>query len=344
MPKKYEIVSIENRNIFLRDIETREYRKADYRQNFIGLSKIVKDQKIKPLFNYYFNDEIPDLVILGAPINEGSRLADSTVSEFPDLIRQESYKLKVYNYYQLTRPITFYDINENRKIDCGKICDLGNVRAKLWESAYVEFKKTISFCTKKRIPFILIGGNHMLAYYSLKALDHLDRKVVVWDFDAHNDLYSINDKADHGNVFARVADMPHIEVVLQFGSRGIRTRDQLTIHEKVKIISKKNSSSDVILKFIDMYSDYYHYISIDFDCLDPKVFPYVDFPVEQGFETAEVLNLMNTIMTNVNVIGMDLVEGNGDGKGVNGSYSIPLRILIEAIQGFNYVGRNPSEY
>jgi agmatinase len=154
------------------------------------------------------------------------------------------------------------------------------------------------------------------------------------DIDAHNDLHGTSDNLDHGNVFLHIAQLPFIKAIIQLGSRGFRTINQIIEHPKVIQIPKEKFSTDVLEYWLKKFEGCANYLSVDLDSLDPQYFPYVDFGVPGGFSKIELLTIINMIFNSGAVIGADIVEGVGGGNITRGDYDIPLEILISILSNF----------
>jgi len=331
--RQYSIVKKENEFLYLHDFDHDSYYKVEYSPDEADWLELPTVEG-KPFFNYVFTGQNPDMVIFGVPFKNGSRSPISTVDKFPNILRQASYKLEYENQYPVPIPINFFHIDSDRQIECGKLLDIGNVINDP-SSERESIQQIVKFCIKNSLPFLCVGGDHSYTYDVAVALKALNKPIVIWVIDAHNDLYGTTHKLDHGNVFLHLSEPPFIRAIIQLGSRGYRTEKQIVDHPKVIKIPKASFSIHLIEKWQKEYEDCANYISIDLDSLDPLLFPFVDFGVPGGFTKNELILIIQKIFEgSAPVIGADLVEGTGGGNILKGDYDLPLEILISLLNHF----------
>lgn len=339
MTTVYEIVSKDNEKIILKDIENNSYYKIEnIMQSNVNVSPFLED--VKPIFNYILLDDNPDVILFGIPFNQGSRAPLSQVNEFPQLLREASLKLTQLNHYPKPTSLNFFELDTQQTIDCGRVLDLGNIKKIENQSERDSIRKVTDYCLASTLPFICIGGDHSYTYDVISSFSKLDKKIVIWVLDAHNDLFGNSEKLDHGNVFLNIAQLPFVEAIIQIGSRGFRTNSQLIQHPKVIQITKKQSTKDKIEELLDKYKNLDSYLSIDMDALDPIYFPYVDFRVPNGFDKDELLEIINLIFNHSNIKAVDIVEGTVGGISNRGDYDIPVHLLIRILNNFFHQKRS----
>ncbi len=339
MTTVYEIVSKDNEKIILKDIENNSYYKIENTmQSNVNVSPFLED--VKPIFNYILLDDNPDVILFGIPFNQGSRAPLSQVNEFPQLLREASLKLTQLNHYPKPTSLNFFELDTQQTIDCGRVLDLGNIKKIENQSERDSIRKVTDYCLASTLPFICIGGDHSYTYDVISSFSKLDKKIVIWVLDAHNDLFGNSEKLDHGNVFLNIAQLPFVEAIIQIGSRGFRTNSQLIQHPKVIQITKKQSTKDKIEELLDKYKNLDSYLSIDMDALDPIYFPYVDFRVPNGFDKDELLEIINLIFNHSNIKAVDIVEGTVGGISNRGDYDIPVHLLIRILNNFFHQKRS----
>ncbi|WP_226567856.1 arginase family protein [Bacillus stratosphericus] len=326
MANKYEIVQKDNEYLFLRDRKSNSYYKVEHEYEDILPS--VSKLEHKPFFNYILPDNKPDTVIFGIPFNKGSRFPNSTVNQFPNILRQTSHKLQHHNQYPEPIPLKLFHLDSGKEVECGKLMDLGDVSEINRYSVHESIQEIVSFCMDNSYPFVSIGGDHSYTFDVVSSLKDVNKPLVIWVLDAHNDLYGSPDKLDHGNVFSYIAELSFVEAIVQIGSRGFRTFEQIVSHPKVIQISRDSFNMKTFEQLIKRFKGLAHYLSIDLDCLDPYYFPFVDFGVPGGFSKSEIFAIIQTIFGNGFIIGADIVEGNAEGNVVKGNYDIPLELLI----------------
>lgn len=344
MVNKYEVVQKDNEYLFLRDIKSNSYCKVEH--EYEGVLPSVSKLEYKPFFNYILPDNKPDTVIFGIPFKKGSRFPTSSVNQFPNILRQTSHKLQHHNQYPEPIPLKLFHLNSGNEVDCGKLMDLGNVTENNRYSVHESIQEIIDFCMDNSYPFVSIGGDHSYTFDVVSSLEAFNKPLVIWVLDAHNDLYGSPDKLDHGNVFSYIAKLPFVEAIVQIGSRGFRTFEQVVNHPKVIQISRDSFNMKTFEQLSNRFKGFAYYLSVDLDSLDPYYFPFVDFGVPGGFTKAELFSIIQTIFANGFIIGADIVEGNGEGNVIKGNYDIPLELLILLLSNLKIQkeGRNEGGY
>ena len=329
----YEIVSKDDEKIVLRDIEKNAFYKIENTIPFnIKVSAFLKE--VKPIFNYIYIDEEPDVLLFGIPFNQGSRNPLSQVNQFPQLLREASLKLTQLNQYPISKSLSFFELDTQQKIDCGRVLDLGDIKIFENQNERDSIQKVTNYCLDSTLPFICIGGDHSYTYDIISSFSKFDKKIIIWVLDAHNDLFGNPEKLDHGNVFFNIAQLPFVEAIIQIGARGFRTDSQLVQHPKVIQITKQQATMEKITELLEEFNHLDGYLSIDMDALDPIYFPYVDFRVPNGFNNNELIEIINLIFNLSNIKAVDIVEGTIGGNSSGGDYDIPLHILIRILNKF----------
>lgn len=166
---------------------------------------------------------------------------------------------------------------------------------------------------------INIGGDHSAALGSVTALRQAGQQFdVVW-IDAHGDFNSPG-TSPSGNAHGMVLGMlcgysPSTQPVLD-GRRvtilGARDLDPgevgLLRHAGVRVLGP-TASLQQLQRVVDTMAPKV-FISFDLDSIDPTATPGVSTPVHGGFTLAEVRQIIHTIASRRQVIGMDVVEYN----------------------------------
>lgn len=330
----YEVIKREINTLFLRKIKTDQYYKIDNYKKKNSLFNLGSSVE-KPFFGYFPYDSLPDAVIFGIPYKGGTRSSHSKVDQFPNILRESSYKLLSRNSYPLSKPLKFYDLSMEEYLYCGSVLDIGNVRSDGSSSERLKLRSLCDFLSQISIPFICVGGDHSYTYDVISAFKAINRPITIWQFDAHLDMLSTSSNIlDHGNVFEHVLDLPFVQRIIQVGGRGLRTPHQITSNPKVIRIPKSKVSSLLIREYAQENKQNLNYISIDLDCLDPSVFPFVDFAVPLGLTFEQLVSCISELLsTNIPIIGADIVEGTAGGSIIRGDYDIPMYILISMLSG-----------
>jgi agmatinase len=277
--------------------------------------------------------------------------ADITIIGLPDESKADSYRSGVKHGPDVLRSVyndsLYFDSNEpGKKIPIApmsgklnkKVFDFGNVsRDDMYSSVF-------NVSSLDKIPIIL-GGDHSLTTIALKAItDSLGKKVSLLYFDAHPDfLTSIRDF--HGSVLSDSADCIDFRRSMLIGIRAAEPEEIENINKNYlelltpleiieeglpsiahRIISKCNPSS-------------YVYLSIDLDCIDSGIAAGVSSPSHCGLMPMELVFLVKKICSNLQIVGLDLVELCPDYDHNNNTANIGARLLMEAIASISITNR-----
>jgi arginase family enzyme len=162
-----------------------------------------------------------------------------------------------------------------------------------------------------KIP-VMMGGEHTLSYYQLKALAK-ERPFVI-HFDAHRDMKPEYEgmKMCHTTPFYHLLEYIPGENFVQIGIRqtdreeneiaaknGVTTFDAWQVHEDIEAIADYLSRATAGKKI---------YISFDIDVYDLPYVPCTGTPEPFGLDPFQVLKLVKAISPSAQLIGMDMVE------------------------------------
>ena len=165
----------------------------------------------------------------------------------------------------------------------------------------------------QKIP-VIIGGEHTLSYYSIKAL--ADERPLVIHFDAHRDMKKQYDnmRMCHTTPFYHLLNEGHIpgEDIIQIGIRqgdyeenttaeqnGVTTFDAWSIHEDMK---------PLLLHLNRITPNRKIYISFDIDVYDLTYVPCTGTPEPFGLDPFQVILILKSIDKSADLIGLDMVE------------------------------------
>ncbi|MDF3032543.1 MAG: putative agmatinase [Nitrososphaeraceae archaeon] len=161
---------------------------------------------------------------------------------------------------------------------------------------------------------VIIGGEHTLSYYSIKAL--ADERPLVIHFDAHRDMKKVYDnmRMCHTTPFYHLIKEGHIsgEDIIQIGIRqgdseentiaeqsGVTTFDAWSIHEDMKPVLSHLNKTTRNRKI---------YITFDIDVYDLPYVPCTGTPEPFGLNPFQVILILKSIDKSADLIGLDMVE------------------------------------
>ena len=247
------------------------------------------------------------VVVYGVPLDITTSFGKGT-SRGPEAIRLAS-----------ARQIETFVIDEKADIyDTVGIFDLGDLKlpkagvAKMLAFLDSTIPKVVSSLRNDgKIP-LMLGGEHTLSYYQLKALAKED--PIVIHFDAHRDMKPQYDgmKICHTTPFYHL--LQHISGgnLIQIGIRqtdreenetaiknGVTTFDAWQVHDDIDAVTDHLGRATAGKKI---------YISFDIDAYDLPYVPCTGTPEPFGLDPFQVLKLVKAISPSARLIGMDMVE------------------------------------
>jgi agmatinase len=265
-----------------------------------------------------------DVVIYGVPLDLTTSFGKGA-SRGPEAIRLTSARqietlifeedkdiqscVKIYDLGDLRLP----SLGGNEKDNHNSCSNDDNVDAvfSFLDGSIPKINRTL-FDTNK-IPLI-IGGEHTVSYYAIKAF--AKEKPVIVHFDAHRDMknqYS-GMKMCHTTPFFHLISEGHIQGndLIQVGIRqsdeqenrtakkyGVITFDAWDVHYRF----------DRVLKRIgEITENRKMYISFDIDVYDIPYVPCTGTPEPFGLNPFQVLDVIRNLHSSANLIGMDMVE------------------------------------
>lgn len=236
-----------------------------------------------------------DAVIFGAPYDSttsfrpGARFASRTM-------RADSYALETYSPYLKA------DVEERL------ICDMGDLELCFGDTqrALLAIEQMTEKILSDRKRFVMIGGEHLVTLGAVQAAVKRYSDLHIIHFDAHADLRDdyLGVKLSHATVMRRVFDIVGDGRIFQFGIRS-GTREEFdfgathTAMHSFELSGLKSVVKRLIGKPV--------YFSLDFDVLDPSVFPGTGTPEPGGVTFAQLLEAVYGVC-GLDIIGCDLTE------------------------------------
>jgi agmatinase len=158
-----------------------------------------------------------------------------------------------------------------------------------------------SLLAEKKVPIIL-GGEHSLTPYAVKACQQRFPDLSVLQLDAHADLRDSYQgrKDSHACVLRRVLEIcPAVQVgIRSFSKEEWDWANQTGQIKKIYPINGNiinNLSKNV-------------YLTIDVDVFDPSIMPATGTPEPGGLLWKEVIALLQQVCREKNIVGFDIVE------------------------------------
>lgn len=270
--------------------------------------------------------EDADIVVIGVPDESRSHAKRKSTSRAPDMLRIAANESEFFERDgKLIPTCPMRGAFEGKRVfDAGNVGD----RQKL-------HRLVSDAVSRGRIP-VMIGGDHSLTTEVLDAASKATGgRLSLLYFDAHPDFVSsarnyygsvLTDSA-HALDFTksmligtRAAEPEEMENAKQAGLSIINPLDiaELGVHRAAEMIRSRTAGSRI-------------YISVDLDCLDPAFAPGVSVPSPGGLSSTDIIYLLKSVISNGNIVGLDIVELAPD-YDINGmTASVAARILSECI-------------
>ena len=256
-----------------------------------------------------------NVAVYGVPLDATASFGKGT-SRGPEAMRMAS-----------ARQIETFVLDEKVDIyDRVRIFDLGDLKLPKSKSiakklAYLDsaIPKVVSSLRKDgKIP-VMLGGEHTLSYYQLKAL--AGEEPVVIHFDAHRDMKPEYEglKICHTTPFYHLLKYISGKNLIQIGIRqtdkeenetaaknGVTTFDAWQVHDDIGAVADHLQKVTANKKI---------YISFDIDAYDLPYVSCTGTPEPFGLDPFQVLKLVKAISPSARLIGIDMVEvglKNGD--------------------------------
>jgi agmatinase len=256
-----------------------------------------------------------NVAVYGVPLDSTTSFGKGTVRG-PEAIRLAS-----------ARQIETFVMDEKVDIyDRVGIFDLGDLKLPKSKSiaktlAYIDstIPKVVSSLRNDGKMPVMLGGEHTLSYYQLKAL--ADEEPVVIHFDAHRDMKPEYEglKICHTTPFYHLLKYISGKNLIQIGIRqtdrgenetaadnGVTTFDAWQVHDDIGAVADHLQKITAGKKI---------YVSFDIDVYDLPYVPCTGTPEPFGLDPFQVLELFKAISPSARLIGIDMVEvglKNGD--------------------------------
>ena len=153
---------------------------------------------------------------------------------------------------------------------------------------------------------LVLGGDHAVAWPSVRAHARRHDRLTVVHLDAHPDLYDEFDgnRLSHACPFARIMEEGGVARLVQVGIRTMNAHQRAQAERfGVEVVDMMAWRPDLALT-----TEGPVYVSLDLDVLDPAFAPGVSHPEPGGLSTRDVIGFLQRL--DAPVVGADLVELN----------------------------------
>jgi agmatinase len=209
----------------------------------------------------------------------------------------------------------------------------------LWLNAQVKQKVAKQLQAGKTVG--LIGGDHSTPLGMMQALAEKYDNYAILQIDAHADLRNAYEgfEFSHASIMYNALKIKQVEKLVQVGIRdyceeelnlinGSNGRVKTFFDRDIKQTMYGGDSWDRICNRIVSELPQTIYLSFDIDGLDPKLCPHTGTPVAGGFETDQVLFLLEKIvLSGKRIIAFDINEVAPGPEGDEWDANVAARLL-----------------
>ena len=275
-----------------------------------------------------------DVAIMGAPFDFGSQFR-SGARMGPRGIREAStlFSFGHGGAYDHEDDITYLPSDSTKIVDIGDADIIHTDTIKSHENIKFGVKKIIE---AKAIPVIL-GGDHSINIPCIDAFEDQE-SIHVIQIDAHLDFVDERHgvRYGHGNPMRRASEKSYVSGMTQIGIRNVSsTAKEGYIDARAKgskIFSVRHLREMGIDKILEQIpKDKRYYITIDIDAFDPSIASGTGTPSHGGFNYYEILELLDGIIKQGKVVGLDLVEVAPDYDLTNSTATLAAQLLMNTI-------------
>jgi len=161
---------------------------------------------------------------------------------------------------------------------------------------------------------VLIGGEHSVSIGGVRGVSRFYEGLAVVVFDSHCDFRDKYEgsKYSHACSIRRISEI--VDEVLVLGVRSVCEEDVEGIRNgRVSVFwadEVRRDRGKVFLEVLERLGGYKVYLSVDLDVIDPSQMPSVGTPEPDGLEWGELASLLCGLCLELDVVGIDFVEGS----------------------------------
>jgi agmatinase len=187
-----------------------------------------------------------------------------------------------------------------------RLADAGDLEVPPGVAAVETIEESVARLLDRERRVLVLGGDHAVAWPSVRAHARRYEDLTVLHLDAHPDLYDEfeGNRLSHACPFARIMEEGQVARLVQVGIRTMNPPQRAQAERfGVEVIDMTLWRPDLTVNAAGPV-----YVSLDLDVLDPAFAPGVSHPEPGGLSTREVIGLLQRVKGPV--VGADLVELN----------------------------------
>ena len=275
-----------------------------------------------------------DVAVMGAPFDFGSQFRTGSRMG-PRGIREAStlFSFGHAGAYDFEDDITYLPSDSTKIVDIGDADIIHTDTIKSHTNIKFGGQKILS---AKAIP-VVMGGDHSINIPCIDAFENED-PIHVIQIDAHLDFVDERHgvRYGHGNHMRRASEKKYLSGLTQIGIRNVSSTSKdgyIDAREKgSKIFSVRHLRQMGINKILnEIPKNKRYYLTIDIDAFDPSIASGTGTPSHGGFYYYEVLELIDGIIKQGSVVGLDLVEVAPDYDLTNSTSTLAAQLLMNTI-------------
>jgi agmatinase len=281
-----------------------------------------------------WNNINADVAVMGAPFDSGAQFRSGSRMG-PRGIREAStlFAFGHAGAYDFEDDIIYLPSENTKIVDLGD-ADIIHTNTK---QSHENIKFGVNKILESNCIPVVLGGDHSINIPCINAFEGQD-PIHIIQIDAHLDFVDERHgvRYGHGNPMRRASEKKYVSGMTQIGIRNVSSTAKEGYIDAKKRGSKifsvrqlRNLGIDNILKEIPKNKRYY--LTIDIDAFDPSIASGTGTPSHGGFYYYEILELIDGIIKQGNVVGLDLVEVAPDYDLTNSTSTLAAQLLMNTI-------------
>lgn len=209
---------------------------------------------------------------------------------------------------EASRNMELYDIETDSEVYRKGIFTDRAIQAETSEAMIRDTYERAKEWLQKNKFLVALGGEHTVAYATIKAHAERYESLTVLQLDAHADLQPAyeGNRWSHASVMARVKEIPQVSKVVSVGIRSM-SREELPFLDRSHTFFAHELQGPWIDRVLQKLAGPI-YLTLDLDVLDSSLMPSTGTPEPGGLSWNQTTQLLKRVMQEKDVVGFDIVE------------------------------------
>lgn len=263
-----------------------------------------------------------EVALLGVPYDQGSLIPYCRVgqSQGPNAVRTNPTFFYGGNPFDgppdpASPCVGFHCVDDGKEYLAGvTMADIGDVVIPAGDlKAFVNTTSEVARqIAAKGAVLVSVGGDHSIGFPLVRGMAPWGALDVI-QFDAHFDTRDTvaGSRYTHSSTIHRIAELPFVEQVTQFGIRNFASSQSLAMSEKIGsvVVPAAEMHRKGPAQAVDEHTseDRNVYLTIDTDFFDWSIVPGTVLPEPGGFTLQEFRECVQVVAARSNVVGFDIV-------------------------------------